>query len=105
MPDDRVAILLDIDGTLITTGGAGAASWKLAFDELYGIPADIGKYTDTGMTDPAVGRKTFESVMHREPSARSSPACLSAGCATCTRRSRSPLATACYRAWRSCFRS
>jgi phosphoglycolate phosphatase len=67
MPDDRVAILFDIDGTLIITGGAGAASWKLAFDELYGIPADIGKYTDTGMTDPAVGRKTFESVLHREP--------------------------------------
>jgi phosphoglycolate phosphatase len=60
MPDDRVAILFDIDGTLITTRRAGAASWKLAFDELYGIPADIGKYTDTGMTDPAVGRKTFE---------------------------------------------
>ena len=29
-----------------------------AFDELYGIPADIGKFTDAGMTDPDVGRKT-----------------------------------------------
>jgi len=28
----------------------------MAFDELYGIPADIGKHTDTGMTDPDVGR-------------------------------------------------
>jgi phosphoglycolate phosphatase len=37
---------------LIVTGGAGADSWRLAFDELYGIPADIGKFTDTGMTDP-----------------------------------------------------
>jgi phosphoglycolate phosphatase-like HAD superfamily hydrolase len=64
---DRVAILFDIDGTLISTGGAGAASWRLAFDELYGIPADIGEFTDTGMTDPAVGRTTFEAVMHREP--------------------------------------
>src|SRR5262245_61958209 len=62
-----LAILFDIDGTLIDTGGAGAASWRLAFDELYGIPADIGKFTDTGMTDPAVGRKTFESVLKREP--------------------------------------
>jgi phosphoglycolate phosphatase len=67
MTDRRTAILFDIDGTLIITGGAGAASWRLAFDELYGIPADIGKFTDTGMTDPAVGRKTFEAVMHREP--------------------------------------
>jgi phosphoglycolate phosphatase len=64
---DRVAVLFDIDGTLINTGGAGAESWKLAFDELYEIPADIGKFTDTGMTDPAVGRATFEAVMHRKP--------------------------------------
>jgi phosphoglycolate phosphatase-like HAD superfamily hydrolase len=67
MSADRVAILFDIDGTLISTGGAGAASWRLAFDELYGIPADIGAYTDAGMTDPDVGRKTFEAVLKREP--------------------------------------
>jgi phosphoglycolate phosphatase len=67
MADERIAVLFDIDGTLITTGGAGAASWRLAFDELYGIPADIGEFTDAGMTDPAVGRKTFEAVMHRAP--------------------------------------
>ena len=58
----RIAILFDIDGTLVTTGGAGATSWRLAFDELYGIPADIGEFTDAGMTDPEVGRQTFESV-------------------------------------------
>ncbi|HEX3561843.1 MAG TPA: HAD family hydrolase, partial [Solirubrobacterales bacterium] len=52
---------------LIDTGGAGADSWRLAFDDLYGIPADIGKFTDTGMTDPAVGRQTFEGALHREP--------------------------------------
>jgi phosphoglycolate phosphatase-like HAD superfamily hydrolase len=67
MAGERIAILFDIDGTLIVTGGAGAASWRLAFDELYGIPADIGKFTDTGMTDPEVGRKTFEAVLNREP--------------------------------------
>jgi phosphoglycolate phosphatase-like HAD superfamily hydrolase len=66
----RVAILLDIDGTLIVSGGAGATSWRLAFDELYGIPADIGEFTDTGMTDPEVGRKTFEAVLGRPPSAQ-----------------------------------
>ncbi len=27
------ALLFDVDGTLITSGGAGAESWKLAFDE------------------------------------------------------------------------
>jgi phosphoglycolate phosphatase len=67
MAEDRIAILFDIDGTLLVTGGAGAASWRLAFDELYGIPADIGQFTDAGMTDPEVGRRTFQSVLHREP--------------------------------------
>jgi len=65
--DPLTAILFDIDGTLLITGGAGAASWRMAFDELYGIPADIGKFTDTGMTDPDVGRQTFEAVLHRRP--------------------------------------
>jgi phosphoglycolate phosphatase-like HAD superfamily hydrolase len=62
-----VAVLFDIDGTLITTGGAGAVAWRLAFDELYGIPADIGEFTDAGMTDPEVGRLTFVSVIGHEP--------------------------------------
>jgi phosphoglycolate phosphatase-like HAD superfamily hydrolase len=64
------AILFDIDGTLITTGGAGAESWRRAFDELYGVPADIGEFTDAGMTDPEVGRRTFEAVVGREPTPR-----------------------------------
>jgi phosphoglycolate phosphatase len=62
-----LAVLFDIDGTLISSGGAGAESWRRAFDELYGIPADIGKYTDTGMTDPDVGRLTFVGAIGREP--------------------------------------
>ncbi|MGH3825577.1 MAG: HAD family hydrolase [Pseudonocardiaceae bacterium] len=68
MAPKYLAILFDIDGTLIISGGAGAASWRMAFDELYGIPADIGEFTDTGMTDPDVGRQTFVAVLHREPS-------------------------------------
>src|SRR3954468_14162191 len=67
MAAKRLAILFDIDGTLIDTGGAGAASWRLAFDELYGIPADIGEFTDAGLTDPVVGRKTFEGTLRRKP--------------------------------------
>ena len=35
MATERIAILFDIDGTLLTTGGAGAESWRLACDELY----------------------------------------------------------------------
>ncbi|MGI8751437.1 MAG: HAD family hydrolase [Acidimicrobiales bacterium] len=68
MAPTRLAILFDIDGTLIATGGAGAASWRMAFDELYDIPADIGQFTDNGMTDPDVGRQTFVAVLGRQPS-------------------------------------
>ncbi|MDQ3764292.1 MAG: HAD family hydrolase [Actinomycetota bacterium] len=60
-------LLFDIDGTLVSTGGAGAAAWKRAFAELHGIPADIGQFTDAGMTDPDVGATTFEAVLHRKP--------------------------------------
>ena len=61
-------LLFDIDGTLIDSGGAGAASWRLAFADLYGIPADIGEFTDAGMTDPDVGRRTFVAVVGHPPS-------------------------------------
>jgi phosphoglycolate phosphatase len=60
-------LLFDIDGTLVSTGGAGAVAWRRAFEELHGIPADIGQYTDAGMTDPDVGAKTFEAVLGRKP--------------------------------------
>ena len=61
-------LLFDIDGTLVSTGGAGAVAWRRAFEDLHGIPADIGKFTDAGMTDPDVGAKTFEAVLGRPPS-------------------------------------
>ena len=68
---DRCRILLfDIDGTLVSTGGAGAVAWRQAFEELHGIPADIGQFTEAGMTDPDVGARTFEAVMGREPTPR-----------------------------------
>jgi phosphoglycolate phosphatase-like HAD superfamily hydrolase len=64
---ERVTVLFDIDGTLLVTGGAGAKAWRLAFEELHGVPADIGQFTDAGMTDPEVGRRTFTAVLGRSP--------------------------------------
>ncbi|MBY0497441.1 MAG: HAD hydrolase-like protein [Cyanobacteria bacterium] len=61
------AILFDIDSCLISTGGAGTRAWRHAFDRLHGIPADIGQFTEAGMTDPEVGRLTFVRVLGREP--------------------------------------
>ncbi len=62
-----LAILFDIDGCLISTGGAGTKAWRHAFDRLHGIPADIGQFTEAGMTDPEVGHPTFVRVLGREP--------------------------------------
>jgi phosphoglycolate phosphatase len=62
-----IAVLFDVDGTLIDTGGAGARSWRHAFDVLYGTPADIGRFSNAGMTDPEVARRTFTATIGRDP--------------------------------------
>lgn len=63
-----VVVLFDVDETLVHTGGSGARSWKVAFDKLYGVAADIGKHTSAGETDPEVAKATFKAVLGREPS-------------------------------------
>jgi phosphoglycolate phosphatase len=65
-----VAVMFDVDETLVSTGGAGARAWRSAFHELWNVEADITRYTQGGMTDPEVGRRTFEGVMGRAPSDR-----------------------------------
>jgi phosphoglycolate phosphatase len=65
-----LTILFDVDGCLISTGGAGARAWHRAFATLYGVPADIGQSSEAGMTDPEVGRLTFAGALGREPTAR-----------------------------------
>jgi len=67
-PTKPVVVLFDVDETLVHTGGAGARSWKAAFDKLYGVPADIGAHTSAGETDPQVARETFVGVLGRQPS-------------------------------------
>jgi phosphoglycolate phosphatase-like HAD superfamily hydrolase len=62
------AVLFDIDGTLITTGGAGGRAWARAFQALFGREADITRFSEVGMTDPDVARRTFSGTMGREPS-------------------------------------
>ena len=62
-----LAVLFDVDGCLISTGGAGTNAWRHAFERLHGIAADIGQFTEAGMTDPEVGRQTFVRVLGRDP--------------------------------------
>jgi phosphoglycolate phosphatase len=64
---DTKVVLFDIDGTLITTGGAGGRAWSAAFQKLFGVPGDITRFSEVGMTDPDVARQTFEGTLGREP--------------------------------------
>ncbi|HZA89825.1 MAG TPA: HAD family hydrolase [Solirubrobacterales bacterium] len=63
-------LLFDIDGTLITTGGAGGEAWRRAFEEIYDTQVDIRKVTESGMTDPDVGRTALRHVLERDPTQR-----------------------------------
>jgi phosphoglycolate phosphatase len=60
-------VLFDIDGTLITTGGAGARAWRRSFKAHFDVDADITVFTQTGQTDPMVARLTFIGAVGREP--------------------------------------
>jgi phosphoglycolate phosphatase len=62
------AVLFDIDGTLLVTGGAGAVAWQRAFRESHGVDADIDEHTDAGMTDPEIAEIVFREVIGRDGS-------------------------------------
>jgi phosphoglycolate phosphatase len=62
------AVLFDIDGTILVTGGAGGVAWQRAFDELYGVDANVAEHTDAGMTDPEIAAIIFREVVGREGS-------------------------------------
>src|ERR1700753_3457271 len=74
MADAIKAVLWDIDQTLLSTGGggagatgeAGAVAWQRAFQELYGIEANIEEHTRSGMTDPEITEIIFEEVIGRK---------------------------------------
>jgi phosphoglycolate phosphatase len=62
------AVLFDIDGTILVTGGAGGVAWQRAFEELHGVEANVAEHTDAGMTDPEIAAIIFREVIGREGS-------------------------------------
>lgn len=68
-PAAVAVVLFDIDGTLITTGGASDRAWRRAFRELHGIDVQVSDYTGRGVPDPAVGLQSFRGALGREPTA------------------------------------
>ncbi|HEX6586398.1 MAG TPA: HAD family hydrolase [Solirubrobacterales bacterium] len=61
------AVLFDIDGTLISTGGASDRAWQRAFKELHDVDVDVPAVTGKGVPDPEVGRVVFKNALGREP--------------------------------------
>jgi len=61
------AVLFDIDGTLISTGGASDRAWGRALRELHGVDFHVGAHTGRGVPDPEVGRQVLEQILGREP--------------------------------------
>ena len=53
-------LLFDIDGTLLTSGGAGERSLKLALKDRFGIEDDLATIEIAGRTDSGIARQLFE---------------------------------------------
>jgi phosphoglycolate phosphatase-like HAD superfamily hydrolase len=47
-------VLFDIDGTLITDGGASREAFAIALEEVFGYRNDVGRYDFSGRTDPQI---------------------------------------------------
>ncbi len=56
----RRLLLFDIDGTLITSGGAGEQSLKNAMQDAFGIPEDLQGINLAGATDGLISRQMLE---------------------------------------------
>jgi phosphoglycolate phosphatase len=67
MTDAPRAVLFDIDGTLIESGGASDRAWHRAFADLLGLDVDVAAHTGRGVPDPEVGREVFVAYTEREP--------------------------------------
>ncbi len=60
MSTAKKLFLFDIDGTLLTTGGAGEGGFCQAFAEAFGIEDDLSTIDFAGATDTGVVRLLFE---------------------------------------------
>ena len=54
-------ILFDIDGTLISTGGAGSESMRVAFEQIWGIPDGFKNIFMMGKTDSSILREALKN--------------------------------------------
>ncbi len=58
-------VLFDVDGTLLLSGGAGAAALNVAFGDIYGIPNAMRHVQPHGKTDERIVQEMFRSFLGR----------------------------------------
>ncbi len=58
--------LFDLDGTLVTTGGAGLRALGRAFSDLFGVRNAVEKINPSGKTDPAIFREMVKIHLGRD---------------------------------------
>jgi phosphoglycolate phosphatase-like HAD superfamily hydrolase len=62
---NKKLLLFDIDGTLLTSGGAGERAIRLGFRDRFGIDDDLAKIEIAGRTDSGIARQMLAA--HRIP--------------------------------------
>jgi phosphoglycolate phosphatase len=62
---EKKLLLFDIDGTLLTSGGAGETALRLGFRDRFGIEDDLTRIEIAGRTDSGIARVMLEK--HRLP--------------------------------------
>jgi len=62
-----IVYLIDIDGTLLLSGGAGFAALEQAFVELHGVPHAMRTVRPAGKTDPLIIDEGFRATLARPP--------------------------------------
>ena len=55
-------VLFDIDGTLITDGGAARQAFSVAIEETYGYQGDLRRYDFSGRTDPQIAHMVLRDA-------------------------------------------
>jgi len=58
--------LFDLDGTLVSTGGAGLRALSKAFFDLFGVADAMEEIDPSGKTDPAIFRELVRLNLHRD---------------------------------------
>jgi phosphoglycolate phosphatase-like HAD superfamily hydrolase len=62
MRGQRRLVLFDIDGTLITDGGAARHAFAIAIEETYGYRGDLRRYDFSGRTDPQIAHMVLRDA-------------------------------------------